>query len=185
MATKALKAVRSANIQIAEAIAPTWERRRADIEKVATPVREWMRRELRPHKGDTLLELAAGIGETGFEAAALVGGAGRLITTDLSPAMLDAARRRGAELDLANADHRATSSTLAQRTLCPFPVRGPVADLSRGAAKLGRELSVQQQEKPRATTAASDRHNPSTNSTRPGRHSRLTRQPRLEGAVSS
>ena len=50
---------------------------------------------LDPHEGDTLLELAAGVGDTGFEAAAIIGGSGRLIS-DLSPAMLDAARRRGA-----------------------------------------------------------------------------------------
>jgi SAM-dependent methyltransferase len=106
VATDALDAVRSANYEIAEAIAPTWERRRADVEKVATPVREWMLRELRPHKGDTLLELAAGVGETGFEAAAIIGETGRLITTDLSPAMLDAARRRGAELGLTNVEYR-------------------------------------------------------------------------------
>jgi SAM-dependent methyltransferase len=106
MATAALDAVRSANYEIAEAIAPTWELRRADVEKVATPVREWMLRELRPHAGDTLLELAAGVGETGFDAAAIVGETGRLITTDFSPAMLAAARRRGAELGLANVDYR-------------------------------------------------------------------------------
>ena len=106
MATDALDAVRSANYEIAEAVAPTWERRRADIEKVATPVREWMLRELRPHTGDRLLELAAGVGETGFEAAALVGETGQLITSDPSPAMLDAARRRGAELGHPNVDYR-------------------------------------------------------------------------------
>jgi SAM-dependent methyltransferase len=92
--------------EIAEAIAPTWEGRRADIEQVATPVREWMLRELRAQSGDTVLELAAGIGDTGFEAAAIIGDAGRLITTDFSPAMLDGARRRGAELGLANVDYR-------------------------------------------------------------------------------
>jgi SAM-dependent methyltransferase len=106
MATDALNAFRGASYEIAEAIAPTWERRRADIEEVAAPVREWMLKELRPQDGDTLLELAAGVGETGFEAAALVGGRGRLITSDFSPAMLDAARRRGTELGVANADYR-------------------------------------------------------------------------------
>jgi SAM-dependent methyltransferase len=92
--------------EIAEALAPTWERRRADVEKVSTPVREWMLRELGPQQGDTVLELAAGIGETGFEAATIVGETGRLITSDFSPAMLEAARRRGAELGLANVDYR-------------------------------------------------------------------------------
>ena len=73
MATADLDDHRGAIFEIAEAIAPTWERRRADVEELATPVREWMLRELRPREGDTVLELAAGVGETGFEAAALVG----------------------------------------------------------------------------------------------------------------
>jgi ubiquinone/menaquinone biosynthesis C-methylase UbiE len=106
MSTDALDAFRGTNYEIAEKIAPTWERRRADIEEVATPVREWMLRELRPQEGDTVLELAAGVGETGFEAARIIGERGRLITTDFSPAMLEAARRRGAELGLENVEYR-------------------------------------------------------------------------------
>ena len=106
MATGTIDEQRAAMLQIAEAIAPTWERRRADIEAVATPVREWMLRALRPRDGDTVLELAAGVGDTGFEAAAILGESGRLITSDFSPAMLDAARRRGAELGLDNVDYR-------------------------------------------------------------------------------
>jgi ubiquinone/menaquinone biosynthesis C-methylase UbiE len=102
MATDTLDAYRAASYEIAEAIAPTWERRRADIERISTPVREWMLKELRPREGDTVLELAAGLGETGFEAAAAVTERGRLITTDFSPAMVDAARRRGAELGVKN-----------------------------------------------------------------------------------
>jgi SAM-dependent methyltransferase len=94
------------HLEIAEQIAPTWETRRAQIEQAATPVRHWMLRELDPQEGDTLLELAAGVGDTGFEAAAIIGGSGRLITSDFSPAMLDAARRRGAELGLGNIDYR-------------------------------------------------------------------------------
>jgi SAM-dependent methyltransferase len=106
MARDTLDAFRGASYEIAEAIAPSWERRRADIEEVATPVREWMLRELRPEKGHTVLELAAGVGETGFEASAIVGEHGRLITSDFSPAMLEAAHRRGAELAVANVDYR-------------------------------------------------------------------------------
>jgi SAM-dependent methyltransferase len=106
MATETLDRYRREILDIAEAIAPTWERRRADIEEVATPVREWMLRELRAQEGDTVLELAAGTGDTGFEAARIVGEAGLLITSDLSPAMLDAARRRGAELGITNVDYR-------------------------------------------------------------------------------
>jgi SAM-dependent methyltransferase len=93
-------------LQIAEAIAPTWASRRADVERAATPVREWLLRELGPQEGDTVLELAAGVGDTGFEAARIVGERGRLVTSDFSPAMLDAARRRGSELGLTNVEYR-------------------------------------------------------------------------------
>ena len=92
--------------EIAEAIAPTWERRRAEVEAVMTPVREWMLRELSPRAGETVLELAAGVGETGFDTATVVGEHGRVICSDFSPAMVDAARRRGAERGLENVDYR-------------------------------------------------------------------------------
>ena len=106
MATDTLDDYREAIYEIAEAIAPTWERRRAEVEELSTPFREWMLRALGPREGDTVLELAAGVGDTGFEAAAMVGETGRLMTTDVSPAMLEAARRRGAELGVANAGYR-------------------------------------------------------------------------------
>ena len=106
MATRTIDEQREAMLQIAEAIAPTFERRRADIEEVASPVREWMLRVLEAREGDTVLELAAGVGDTGLEAAAILGESGRLITSDFSPAMLDAARRRGAELGVDNVDYR-------------------------------------------------------------------------------
>ena len=111
------------HLDIAEKIAPTWEKRRAEVEEYSTPVRQWMLRELDPHEGDTLLELAAGVGDTGFEAAEIIGGSGRLITSDFSPAMLDAARRRGAELGLGNVDYRVINaehitSTTIRSTAC-------------------------------------------------------------------
>ena len=92
--------------EMAEAIAPGWERWRARIEDVTAPVRAWMLAELAARPGDTVLELAAGAGDTGFEAAAVLGERGRLISTDFSPAMLDVARRRAAELGLGNVDCR-------------------------------------------------------------------------------
>lgn len=106
MATANSDAYRTMNYDVAEAIAPSWERRRAEIEEVSAPVREWMVRELAPETGETVLELAAGAGDTGFETAVALGERGRLISTDFSPAMLEAARRRGAELGVANVDFR-------------------------------------------------------------------------------
>ena len=87
-------------------MAPGWGRRIDDIERMAGPVREWLVRELDPEPGDTVLELAAGPGSTGFEAAVLIGERGRLISTDFSPAMVDVARRRSLELRLGNVEHR-------------------------------------------------------------------------------
>jgi ubiquinone/menaquinone biosynthesis C-methylase UbiE len=106
MTAESLEAYPGMNEEIAEAIAPSWERRRAEIERVAAPGRDWMLRELGPRPGDTVLELAAGAGDTGFEAAALVGGRGRLISSDISAAMLEAARRRGVELGVENVEYR-------------------------------------------------------------------------------
>jgi ubiquinone/menaquinone biosynthesis C-methylase UbiE len=106
MTTEAIEQQRREIYEIAEAIAPGWERWRACIEEVTTPVREWMLKEHAPRPGDTVLELAAGAGDTGFEAAAIVGDRGRLISTDFSPAMMEVARRRGAELGLENVEYR-------------------------------------------------------------------------------
>ena len=89
-----------------EAMAAGWERARERIEQTAAPVREWLLRELDPQPGDTVLELAAGPGETGFAAAALLGPEGRLVSSDRSPAMVEVGRRRAAELGLENVEHR-------------------------------------------------------------------------------
>jgi SAM-dependent methyltransferase len=106
MAVRGSEDVRRWSYETSEAIAPGWERQRAFIEESATPVREWMLRALAPQPGQTLLELAAGAGDTGFDAAARVGESGRLISTDFSPAMVEAARRRGAELGVRNVEYR-------------------------------------------------------------------------------
>lgn len=86
-------------------MAAGWERRRASIESGSAPVAEWLIRELAPEWGNTILELAAGPGDTGFLAAPLIGEEGRLISTDFSPEMVEVGRRRGVELGLTNVDH--------------------------------------------------------------------------------
>lgn len=106
MSNEATDVLRGFNLEMAELLAPTWEARSADIERVSAPLRAWMLGELDPRPGDTVLELAAGVGETGFEAAALIGEGGRLICSDASPAMLDAARRRGDVLGVTNVEYR-------------------------------------------------------------------------------
>ena len=45
---------RSTVQEIAQAMAPGWERRRAFLEDTAAPVREWLIRELAPRPGETV-----------------------------------------------------------------------------------------------------------------------------------
>ena len=92
--------------EVWEAMAPGWERWRAQLADALAPVREWLIGKLGPPPGETVLELGAGTGETGFETAALLGEDGRLLSTDFSPDMVEVAHRRGSELGLSNVDYR-------------------------------------------------------------------------------
>jgi ubiquinone/menaquinone biosynthesis C-methylase UbiE len=89
-----------------EAMAAGWERRRAYLWSVSRPIGEWLVANLDVHPGQTILELACGTGDTGFAAAPLLGPTGRLILTDFAPAMVEATRRRGAELGFTNVEYR-------------------------------------------------------------------------------
>jgi SAM-dependent methyltransferase len=82
--------------------AGAWEAHAAAIRRDTMPVSQWMIDALGPQPGDTLLELAAGPGDTGFLAAELVHPGGELISSDVSPEMLMVARRRAEELGLSN-----------------------------------------------------------------------------------
>jgi SAM-dependent methyltransferase len=92
--------------EVWEAMAPGWARWRAQLADALTPVREWLIGKLGPQPGETVLELGAGTGETGFATAALLGEDGRLLSTDFSPEMVEVAHRRGNELGLRNVDYR-------------------------------------------------------------------------------
>jgi SAM-dependent methyltransferase len=89
-----------------EAVAKGWEAHRDAFQRVAEPVTQWLIDALAPQPGQTILELAAGVGETGFRAAPLVGPSGKVISTDGSEAMVEAARRRAEQLGLENVETR-------------------------------------------------------------------------------
>jgi SAM-dependent methyltransferase len=101
-----LEEYRHTSFETWTAMAPGWERWRDRIDQHAAPVREWMIEQLAPQPGETVLELSAGVGDTGFAAAKLIGQDGRLISSDFSPDMVEVARRRGAEFGLTNVDFR-------------------------------------------------------------------------------
>jgi ubiquinone/menaquinone biosynthesis C-methylase UbiE len=83
--------------------APIWYAQREALLNDSRPVHEWLVRHVAPQAGQRLVEIAAGPGDTGFMAAPHLG-SGRLVTTDLAPAMLEAARTRAMELGITNVD---------------------------------------------------------------------------------
>jgi len=87
-----------------ERVSSGWERRRPFLWQASRGLSERLVELLDPRPGDTVLELAAGPGDTGFLAAERIGSSGRLVSTDISPAMVAAAERRASELGLSNVE---------------------------------------------------------------------------------
>ena len=89
------------------AAAAGWERRRQAMQAAGAVVSTWLVEHVEPQPGQTILELAAGPGDTGLMAAELVGPSGKLISSDASEEMIDVARRRAEELGIANVEFKA------------------------------------------------------------------------------
>src|SRR5919197_5745152 len=94
----ALAELRRSSYELWERMAPIWERGRELTWRCTRPVSEWLVQSLDPRPGQTILDLAAGTGETGFLVAERLGPEGRLISSDFSPQMVGAAERVAKEL---------------------------------------------------------------------------------------
>ena len=101
---------------------------------------------LAPAPGETVLELAAGPGDTGFIAAERLGSKGLLLSTDVAPEMVGAARRRAAALGVENVEFRVEDASAislpdaaVDGVLCRFGVM-LVPDPSRALAEIARVL---------------------------------------------
>lgn len=99
-------AVRSEMLERWERGARGWRQRADDIREFGHPVSAWLLEELDLRPGQRVLELAAGPGDTGFEAAQRIVPGGTLICSDASEAMLDVARERARALRLENVEFR-------------------------------------------------------------------------------
>ena len=137
---------REENIQAWRSVAAGWERQRALIWSATHVVSERLVELLDPRPGQSVLELAAGPGDTGFLAYPRILPGGQLLTTDVAPEMLEAARRRAAELGLDNvtfAVEDAASLTLADASvdgvLCRWGLM-LVPDMEGAAAEIARVL---------------------------------------------
>lgn len=87
-----------------DGVAPAWERHRRQVFEEFRPVSEWLVERVSPQPGQTILEVAAGPGDTGFLAAERLGDDGRLISTDLAPGMVEAVRRGATDRGLVNVE---------------------------------------------------------------------------------
>jgi len=87
-------------------MASGWETSREGFWEFSSAVSDWLVEHVEASPGQTILDVAAGLGDTGFLAARRVRENGRVIVTDFSPNMIAAARRRAAELGVTNAEFR-------------------------------------------------------------------------------
>src|SRR3954468_12211077 len=93
---------RQASLDIWNRMAAGWDDDRRSVWEASRAVGEWLVDALDPQPGETLLEIAAGGGDTRLAGAARVGATGSLISTDFSEQMVAAARRRAEELGISN-----------------------------------------------------------------------------------
>jgi SAM-dependent methyltransferase len=88
------------------AAAAGWEDTNDHWQRDTLPASTRMVDLIAPQPGHAVLELAAGVGDTGFLAAELIQPGGTLITSDVIPEMLSAAQRRAEALGVRNVRFR-------------------------------------------------------------------------------
>ena len=118
---------RSATYDLWQAMAAGWDRERTAMWDATRQVSERLLDVLELQAGQTVLELAAGTGETGLAAARRVQPGGRAILTDFAPNMVDAARRAaeeheldGTEVRLMDAERMDLADDSVDAVLCRF-----------------------------------------------------------------
>jgi len=87
-----------------EEAASGWMRRSEEVRAFAAPLTHWLIDAVNPQPGQRVLELAAGLGETGMLVAELVAPAGGVVISDQAEAMLAGARERASALGLSNVE---------------------------------------------------------------------------------
>jgi SAM-dependent methyltransferase len=126
-------------------MAQGWERQNDRQWAATEPVSRDLVDRLAPASGDVVLELAAGIGQTGLLAAAR---GARVLQTDFAPAMVEAAQRLSARLGATGIEHRvmdAESIDLADASVDGVLCRWGLmlfGDPERALAEIRRVLRV-------------------------------------------
>ena len=87
-------------------MAAGWKATRANFQRAMEPVSQWLVEAIHPQPGHSVLELAAGLGDTGLLAAQLVAPGGSVLITDGSDNMVAAAREHAEEVGATNVELR-------------------------------------------------------------------------------
>ena len=110
-----------------EQAAAGWEAERDRMRERVSPVTDWLVHHLELRPAVTVLELAAGPGDVGIRIAGELGGHGRVIVSDRSAAMVEAARRwatergvAGVELRILDAEALDVPDACVDRIVCRF-----------------------------------------------------------------
>jgi ubiquinone/menaquinone biosynthesis C-methylase UbiE len=98
--------LRAASRENWEAAAEGWGRVAEEVRQWGMPVSVAMVEALDLQQGQTVLELAAGPGDTGFMAAELIRPGGTLISSDGAEPMIEVAKARAAQLSIDNVEFR-------------------------------------------------------------------------------
>lgn len=101
-----LDTYRETSLRTWDKMASGWEERREWILEDTRFIYDWLLDQADPQPGETVLEIACGTGDLGLMAAERVGDEGRVIVTDFSPEMLEAARRNAERQGAGNVEHR-------------------------------------------------------------------------------
>jgi len=101
-----LDAYREQSLETWGQMAPGWEERRDWLMDITGRVNDWLVDKADPQRAQTVLDIAAGPGDLGFDVAKRVGEEGRVISTDFAPEMVDLARRSGEARGLSNVEYR-------------------------------------------------------------------------------
>jgi SAM-dependent methyltransferase len=89
-----------------DAMAAGWKATRPNFQAAMEPVSQWLVEAIHPQPGHSVLELAAGLADTGLLAAQLVAPGGKVLITDGSEKMLAAAREHAEEVGATNVELR-------------------------------------------------------------------------------
>ena len=128
-----------------DSVAAGWGRRREDVERNFSPIRERMLELAAIRPGDTILDVGAGAGALGFAALEQVPGA-RLISTDFSPRMVEQAQTFARSTGIDNAEFAVMDATALDLgddsvdvALCRFALM-LVPDAQKAASEVRRVL---------------------------------------------